>query len=68
MFHKDADETGDIDFGSDWGAEVALSVAGGSLAVGVIDRVMSVKELIDTIIHDAERILSREGTLGRLLD
>ena len=42
-------------------------MAGGSLAVGVIDRVMSVKELIDTIISDAEQILSREGTLGRLL-
>jgi len=28
---------------------------------------MSVKELIDTLISDAERILSRKGTLGKLL-
>jgi hypothetical protein len=67
MFNRAADETSDIDFDGDWGAEVALSVAGGSLAVGVIDQVMSVKELIDTIIVDAEHILSREGGLGRLL-
>ena len=67
MFSKDVDETSGIDFDGDWGAEVALSVAGGSLAVGVIDRIMSVKELIDTIISDAERILGKEGNLGRLL-
>jgi hypothetical protein len=67
MFNRAVDETSDIDFDGDWGAEVALSVAGGSLAVGVIDRVMSVRELIDTIIRDAEHILSREGNLGRLL-
>jgi len=35
--------------------------------VGVIDRVMSAKELIETIISDAEGILSRKGNLGRLL-
>jgi hypothetical protein len=29
--------------------------------------VMSVKELIETIIRDAEGILSRKGNLGRLL-
>jgi len=67
MFNRAAEDIDDIDFNSDWGAEAALSVAGGSLAVGVIDKVMSVKELIDTIIRDAEYILSREGNLGRLL-
>jgi NAD(P)H-dependent flavin oxidoreductase YrpB (nitropropane dioxygenase family) len=64
MFGHDADAEAKLD--GDWGAEVALRIAGGSLAVGVIERVMSVKELIDTIIGDAERILSREGSLGRL--
>jgi NAD(P)H-dependent flavin oxidoreductase YrpB (nitropropane dioxygenase family) len=51
----------------DWGAEVALRIAGGSLAVGVIDSVVSVKELIETIIVDAERLLSRDGSLGHIL-
>jgi NAD(P)H-dependent flavin oxidoreductase YrpB (nitropropane dioxygenase family) len=51
----------------DWGAEVALRIAGGSLAVGVIDSVVSVKELIETIIGDAERLLSRDGSLGHIL-
>jgi len=27
---------------------------------------MSVEELIDTIIHDAEQMLCRDGSLGRL--
>ncbi|UCG84264.1 MAG: nitronate monooxygenase, partial [Dehalococcoidia bacterium] len=67
MFNRATEDIDDIDFNSDWGAEAALSVAGGSLAVGVIDKVMSVRELIDTIIRDAEHILSREGNLGRLL-
>lgn len=49
-----------------WGPEVALRIAGGSLAIGVIDRVMSVKELIDSIIRDTEHMLQPEGTLGRL--
>ncbi|UCC59882.1 MAG: hypothetical protein JSV02_09105, partial [Dehalococcoidia bacterium] len=67
MFNRAAEDIDDIDFNSDWGAEAALSVAGGSLAVGVIDKVMSVRELIDAIIRDAEHILGREGNLGRLL-
>jgi NAD(P)H-dependent flavin oxidoreductase YrpB (nitropropane dioxygenase family) len=62
-----APEANEAGVDGDWGAEVALSVAGGSLAVGVIDSVMSVRELIDTIIQDAERMLSQDGELGRLL-
>jgi len=50
----------------EWDPEVALRISGGSLAVGVIDRVKSVRELIEDIIHGAERILSAEGTLGRI--
>lgn len=59
--------SGELDWESDLDLDVVLRIAGGSLAVGVIDRVMSVKELIDTIIQDAEGILRREGGLGRLL-
>ncbi len=47
--------------------EVALRVTGGSLAVGVIDSVMSVKELIYNIILEAEQILGQGGNLGSLL-
>ena len=43
----------------EWDPEVALRISGGSLAVGVIDRVTSVRELIEGIIHEAERILSQ---------
>jgi NAD(P)H-dependent flavin oxidoreductase YrpB (nitropropane dioxygenase family) len=57
---------GAIDWEHDWNAEVALRIAGGSLAVGVIESVMSVRELIDTIIRDAEEIL-RRGSLGRIV-
>jgi nitronate monooxygenase len=57
----------EVDWETDVNIEMTLRIAGGSLAVGVIDRVMSVKELIDTIIHDAERIMSKDGNLGRLL-
>jgi hypothetical protein len=46
---------------------MALRIAGGSLAVGVIDNVPTVKELIDTIIREAEQILSEKGSLGKLL-
>lgn len=65
MFRQTPD--GEIDWDSGMDVEVALRIAGGSLAVGVIDRVMSVGELIDTVVHDAEAILSRDGSLGRLL-
>jgi NAD(P)H-dependent flavin oxidoreductase YrpB (nitropropane dioxygenase family) len=66
MFNKSPGEV-EIDFESEWGAEVALSVAGGSLAVGVIDKVMTAKEIIDSIIGEAEHILSRDGVLGRIM-
>jgi len=42
----------------EWDPEVALRISGGSLAVGVIDRVKSVRELIEDIIEGAERFLS----------
>ena len=51
-------EVGEIDWESEFDLDLILRIAGGSLAVGVIDRVMSVKELIDTIIRDAERMRS----------
>jgi NADH:quinone reductase (non-electrogenic) len=57
----------EIDWENDFDENTALRIAGGSLAVGVIDRVMSVKELIETIIRDAEEILSRKGSLGKLI-
>jgi len=38
--------------------EEVLRIAGGSLAVAVIDRIVSVKELIDSIIGGAEEILA----------
>ncbi len=51
---------------AEYDPEEAFRIAGGSLAVGVIDKVVSVKELIDSIIQGAERILSEEGGLGWL--
>ena len=38
-----------------------MRLAGGSLAVGIIDRIMTAREVIDSIVHDAEHIMSREG-------
>jgi len=55
MFRHTPD--GEIDWDSGLDVEVALRIAGGSLAVGVIDRVMSVKELIDTIVREAEMLV-----------
>jgi len=59
------------DFKIDWDADYdpgeALRITGPSLAVGFIDRVVSVKEFIDTIIQEAEQMLSREGHLGKLV-
>ena len=60
-------EIGDWDWESDVDLDVILKIAGGSLAVGVIDKIMSVRELIDTIIRDAEQILQQKGDLGRLM-
>ena len=59
------------DFKIDWDADYDpgefLRITGPSLAVGVIDKVVSVKEFIDTIIQEAEQMLSPEGHLGRLV-
>jgi len=67
VFLSQAPKGREIDWERDFDEEMALRIAGGSLAVGVIDKVVSVKELIDTIISEAERILGRKGTLGKLL-
>jgi NAD(P)H-dependent flavin oxidoreductase YrpB (nitropropane dioxygenase family) len=48
----------------EWEPEAALRLSGGSLAVGVIDEVITVKELIDSIIGEAEEILSRAGGIN----
>ncbi|MEA1958996.1 MAG: nitronate monooxygenase [Chloroflexota bacterium] len=56
-----------IDWQKDYDEEVATHVTGGSLAVGVIDSVVSCKELIDNIIRDAEAVLAKEGNIGKLM-
>ncbi len=45
-------------------AEGEIVRAGGSLAVGAIDKVVSVKELIDAIIQGAEEILTSQPFAG----
>jgi len=45
--------------------KTAFRVARGSMAVGVIDRVKPVKELIDDIIREAEDLLREEGPLRK---
>jgi NAD(P)H-dependent flavin oxidoreductase YrpB (nitropropane dioxygenase family) len=57
-----------IDWDADYDPGEALRITGPSLAVGLIDRVVSVKALIDTIIQEAEQMLSPEGHLGRFLN
>ena len=49
----------------DWNETTELRVTGGSMAVGVLDRVKSAKEFIDDIIREAEEILEMEGPLGK---
>jgi len=44
-----------------------LPIMGGSMAVGAITEIVTVKELIDKIIHEAEELLTGEGPLGRIL-
>ena len=44
-----------------------LPVIGGSMAVGSITKVVTVKELIDGIIGEAEELLTGESPLGRVL-
>ena len=67
VFLKQSPSEKEIDWEKDFDTEIALRIAGGSLAVGVIDRVMSVKELLDAIIRDAGAILNKDGNLGKLL-
>ena len=49
----------------EWDEATELRVTGGSMAVGVIDRVKPVKELIDDIIREAEEFLKSEGPLKK---
>jgi len=44
-----------------------LPVIGGSMAVGAITEIVTVKELIDSIIHEAEELLTGESPLARIL-
>lgn len=44
-----------------------LPVMGGSMAVCSITRVVTVKELIDNIIREAEELLVGDAPLGRIL-
>lgn len=67
VFLKQSPADREIDWETDFDTEVALRIAGGSLAVGVIDSVPTVKELIDTIIREAEQILAEKGNLGKLI-
>ena len=67
VFLKQSPADREVDWETDFDTEMALRIAGGSLAVGVIDSVPTVKELIDTIIREAEQILAERGNLGKLL-
>jgi hypothetical protein len=40
---------------------------GGSMAVSAIEKVVTVKELIDNIIREAEELLMGDAPLGRIL-
>lgn len=44
-----------------------MPLMGGSMAVGTITRVVTVRELIDNIIREAEELLTGDGPLGRIL-
>jgi len=44
-----------------------MPVMGGSMAVGAITRIVTVKELINNIIHEAEELLTVSGPLARIL-
>jgi NAD(P)H-dependent flavin oxidoreductase YrpB (nitropropane dioxygenase family) len=44
-----------------------MPVMGGSMAVGAITRIVTVKELIDNILREAEELLTGESPLGRIL-
>jgi len=66
-FHQETADTTPIDWEKayqEWEPEAALRLGGGSLAVGVIDEVVTVKELIDSIIVEAGEILPRAGGMS----
>ena len=44
-----------------------MPVMSGSMAVGAINKVVTVKELIDRIITEAEELLTGDSPLGRIL-
>ncbi len=44
-----------------------MPVMGGSMAVGAITKVVTVKELIDNILREAEELLTFDGPLARVL-
>ena len=44
-----------------------MPVMGGSMAVGAITRIVTVKELINNIIREAEELLTVSGPLARIL-
>jgi NAD(P)H-dependent flavin oxidoreductase YrpB (nitropropane dioxygenase family) len=44
-----------------------MPVMGGSMAVGAIERIVTVKELIDNIIREAEELLVGDTPLGRII-
>ncbi len=44
-----------------------MPVMGGSMAVGAITKIVTVKELIDNIIQEAEELLTINGPLARIL-
>ena len=44
-----------------------MPVMGGSMAVGAITKVVTVKELIDNILREAEELLTVNGPLARIL-
>jgi NAD(P)H-dependent flavin oxidoreductase YrpB (nitropropane dioxygenase family) len=45
-----------------------MPVMSGSLAVGAINEIVTVRELIDRIIGEAEELLAGDGPLGRILE
>ena len=47
--------------------DARIGPAGGSLAVGVIDSVPTCKELIESIVQEAEELLTKSGPLARIL-
>ena len=44
-----------------------MPVMGGSMAVGAITEILTVKELIDKIIREAEELLTGDSPLGRII-